>query len=276
MDFLQAITTGVIQGLAEFLPISSSGHLVFMAEIFNRFFNLTQVSETEEIFFDLMLHLGTLVAILIYFHKEVKKILENFVYSIKNRDFSTPDERLPWYIIIGTFATLITAFPLRKLLENTVANPAIVGAFLIVTAGLLFFTEFYSKHHSKDDRLTFKKAIFIGIFQGLAFFPGISRSGSTIAAGLFCGMGRVEAARYSFLLSIPIILVAVVIHTSELFMSGALGQFSWCPIFTGTLVAGIVGYFCIKYFLQFIATHSLNYFALYCFIVGVFAIKYFS
>lgn len=276
MDFLQAITTGVIQGLAEFLPISSSGHLVFMAEIFNRFFNPVQVGDTEEIFFDLMLHLGTLIAILIYFKSEIKEIFQSFIESLKTQNFSTSEEKLPWFIIVGTIATLITAYPLRKFLENTVANPVLVGCFLIVTAFLLFFTEFYSSHHSRDDKITLKKAIFIGIFQGLAFFPGISRSGSTIAAGLFCGLDRVKAARYSFLLSIPIILVAVIIHTTELFMAGSLVKFSWGPIWAGTVVAAVVGYLCIKYFLQFIAKHSLNYFAIYCLIVGVLAIKYFS
>lgn len=275
MHYIQAIITGLIQGLTEFLPVSSSGHLVFTAELFNKFLNTVQVSKSEEIFFDLMLHFGTLIAVVLYFWSDLKKISKSFVQALKNKNFETQESKLPIFLAIGTITTLITAFPLKTFLEDAVSKPELVGYFLFVTAGLLIFTEFYSKKHVKDSTLSIKKAIFIGFFQGIAFAPGISRSGSTIAAGLLSGLSRVESARYSFLLSIPIIIVAVVFHTIELLTTGEIAAFSMLPILAGTAVAALAGYFCIKYFLIFLQKHTLNYFAVYCIIVGIWAIKFF-
>jgi undecaprenyl-diphosphatase len=275
MSYIQALITGIIQGLTEFLPVSSSGHLVFTAELFNKFFNVVQVTKAEEIFFDLMLHFGTLIAVVVYFRVDLQNIFKSFIEAIKSKNFDTQESKLPLFLSVGTITTLITAFPLKSFLEEAVSKPELVGYFLFVTAGLLIFTEFYSQKHKHDAELSIKKAIFIGFFQGLAFAPGISRSGSTIAAGLLSGLNRVESARYSFLLSIPIIIVAVIFHTVELFATGEIMSFSLMPILLGTAVAAISGYFCIKYFLVFLQKHSLNYFAVYCIIVGICAIKFF-
>lgn len=277
MHYTQAIITGIIQGLTEFLPISSSAHLVLAAEIFEKVFHFPHISDAEELFFDLMLHLGTLIAVVIYFNAELKNIFKAFFKALKTKNFNEDkNSKLFIFIFISTLTSIGLAFPFRDLLEEIFQRPDLVGFFLLGTASLLTFTEFYSEHHAKDSSVSVKKAAFIGLFQGMAMiFRGISRSGSTIAAGLLSGLSRVEAARYSFLLSVPIILLAVIFHSMELFSTGQLCCFSIAPILVGTAVSAFVGYICIKYFLIFLQKHTLHYFAVYCAIIGILAIKFF-
>jgi len=277
MDYIQAIITGIIQGLTEFLPVSSSAHLVLAAAVFEKFLHLPHISDAEELFFDLMLHLGTLIAVVIYFKNELNEIFKAFFKALKTKNFDEDkNAKLPILLAIGTLTSLSIAFPFRDLLEEIFQRPDLIGYFLLVTATLLSFTEFYSQHHVKSSCISVKKAIFIGFFQGMAMiFRGISRSGSTMAAGLLSGLSRVEAARYSFLLSIPIILLAVIFHSSELLATGQLSGFSMGPIFAGTAVSAVIGYLCIKYFLIFLQKHTLYYFAVYCAIIGLLAIKLF-
>ncbi len=277
MHYMQAIITGIIQGLTEFLPVSSSAHLVLTAEIFEKFLHFSHISDSEELFFDLMLHLGTLIAVIIYFKTDLINIFKAFFKAFKTKNFDEDNNsKLFIFILIGTVTSICLAFPFRDLLEEIFQRPDLVGFFLLGTASLLTFTEFYSQHHSKDSSISVKKAVFIGLFQGMAMiFRGISRSGSTMAAGLLSGLSRVEAARYSFLLSVPIILLAVVFHSMELLSTGQLCCFSIGPILVGTAVSTLVGYICIKYFLIFLQKHTLYYFAIYCAIVGILAIKSF-
>lgn len=276
MNYIQAIITGIIQGLTEFLPVSSSAHLVITAAIFEKCCHFAHIPDAEELFFDLMLHLGTLIAVLIYFKDELKTIFVALFKAVKTKNFEDKNAKLPLYIAAGTFTSICLAFPFRDLLEEIFQRPDLVGYFLLGTATLLTFTEFYSQHHAKDGEITLKKSLFIGLFQGCAMiFRGISRSGSTMAAGLLSGLSRVEAARYSFLLSIPVILLAVIFHSSELLATGQLTGFTMGPILAGTTISAIVGYLCIKYFLIFLQKHTLHYFAAYCAIVGLLAIKFF-
>ena len=274
MNYIQAIITGIIQGLTEFLPISSSAHLVLTAEIFEKVFHFPHIVDSEELFFDLMLHLGTLVAVVVYFRVELCDIFRAFFKALKTKNFAEDkNSKLFIFIFLSTFTSICLAFPFRDLLEKIFQRPDLVGFFLLGTASLLTFTEFYSEHHAKDSTISVKKAVFIGLFQGLAMiFRGISRSGSTIAAGLISGLSRIEAAKYSFLLSVPIIFLAVIFHSSELILSGQMVCFSMGPILVGTVVSAIVGYLCIKYFLIFLQKHTLHYFAVYCAIIGITAI----
>ena len=277
MNYIQALITGAIQGLTEFLPVSSSAHLVLTATIFEKFLHLGHIPDAEELFFDLMLHFGTLIAVIAYFRNELKDIFASFFKALKTKNFNdNKNAKLPIFIATGTLTSLIIALPFRNLLEEIFQRPDLIGYFLLVTASLLFFTEFYSQHHPKDSSISVKKAVFIGFFQGMAMiFRGISRSGSTMAAGLLSGLSRIEAARYSFLLSIPIILLAVIFHSSELLATGQISGFSMGPILAGTAVSAILGYLCIKYFLIFLQKHSLYYFAVYCAIIGALTIKFF-
>ncbi|OGI00508.1 MAG: hypothetical protein A2Y25_03495 [Candidatus Melainabacteria bacterium GWF2_37_15] len=267
MDIIQALITGVVQGLTEFLPVSSSGHLVLTSSIY-KFFTGQPLSSggSEEIFFDIMLHIGTLVAVLIYFRQDIARLLK-----------PGNEEKIPLYIIMGTFATVLVAFPLKDHFEALVHTPSIVGIILMITGTLLYSTEYLSQKITKKENLIgWKRALIIGIAQGLAVAPGLSRSGATIAAGLATGLDRVTAARYSFLLSIPVIALAGIFHSLELGMNGGFTGFNWTAIIAGTLVAAVVGYYCIKYFIIFISKNKLHAFAIYCWVIGLLMTVFFT
>ncbi|MDD3419720.1 MAG: undecaprenyl-diphosphate phosphatase [Candidatus Gastranaerophilales bacterium] len=277
MHYIQAIITGIVQGLTEFLPVSSSAHLVLTAAIFDKILHISQMSDAEEIFFDLMLHLGTLIAVVFYFKNELDQIFKAFINALKTKDFqSDRNSKLPIFIAAGTLTSLCIAAPFKDVVEEMFKRPDLVGYFLITTACLLAFTEFYSQKITKNSVISTKKALLVGAFQGFAMiFRGISRSGSTMAAGLLGGLNRVDAARFSFLMSIPIIIIAVIFHSLELLSTGEMLSFSMGPIFVGTVISAIVGYLCIKYFLIFLQKHSFYYFSVYCAIIGFLAIKFF-
>lgn len=270
MGIIQAILMGIVQGLSEFLPVSSSAHLVFTSSLYKYFSGIiTVVHSNEEVFFDIMLHLGTLVAVLIFFKKEIVNIIKAFIVAIKTKDFSNKDAKLGVYILFGTALTILVAYPLKDFCEHLVYSPVIVGCLLVITGFMLFVAEFVSKKYTfKTDKINLKSAILIGIAQGLAAFPGFSRSGWTIGTGLFLGLDRETCARYSFLLSIPIILGTSMVYPLLEINIEEIVTYNWTAIIIGTIVSAIVGYFCIKYFLKFVAKFSLAFFAYYCIIVG--------
>lgn len=271
METIQAIFMGIMQGLTEFLPISSSGHLVLVSSIYKVFYGHELLfTGDQEVFLDIILHLGSLLAVFMFFWKDIVTILREFNKAIKTRDFSSPEAKLPIYLVVGTFFTVVLAFPLKEIVEKTVATPSAVGCFLILTGFVLLISENLSAKIQHDNTITMKKAIIIGLAQGIAAFPGLSRSGMTMAAGLLTGLDRVTSARYSFLLSILIILGTSMVYPLIKFSPEQLLTFSWNSIIIGFFFSWIVGYFCIKYFLQFLQKYSLRYFATYCFVVGLF------
>ena len=278
MHILQAIIMGIVQGLSEFLPISSSAHLVISSNIYKYLTgNELQTETSQEIFLDIMLHLGTLIAVLIFFRKDILKIIKAFFNAIKEKDFSSQDAKLAIYILLGTVVTVFIAFPLHKVAESLVFLPAIVGILLVITGILLFSSEAYSKKvEEKKQEMDLKTAIIMSIFQGIAALPGFSRSGLTIASGLFNKQERVQAARFSFLLSIPIILGASMLYPIIKIDMNELVQYNWTAIILGTIVSAIVGYLCIKYFLKFLAKYSLAFFGYYCIIIGIVTFVFFN
>jgi undecaprenyl-diphosphatase len=279
MDIIQATITGVVQGLTEFLPVSSSGHLVLTASIYKLVTGKELSSGgNEEIFFDIMLHLGTLIAILIYFRTDIKNLFNKVTFSIKNNSLNSDEEsKFPLYILAGTVATIFIAYPLKDFFESLVKNPAVVGIILMLTGAILFLTEFISdKYTQKTTLIGWKRALIIGIAQGLAVAPGLSRSGTTIAAGLATGLDRKTCAKFSFLLSVPIILMVTAYQSLDLIKTDEFWDFNWTAILIGTVIAAVVGYYCIKYFIQFISNHKLNGFALYCLIIGLGMFVYFG
>lgn len=278
MHILQAIIMGIVQGLSEFLPISSSAHLVITSNLYKVLKNIPIHEEsTQEIFLDIMLHLGTLVAVLIFFRKDIMEIIKAFVNSIKTKDFSDKNAKLALYILLGTVITVVIAFPLNEVAGFLVFSPAIVGILLIFTGILLFSSEAYSKKlEEKSDNIDFKTSVIMAIAQGLAALPGFSRSGLTISAGLLSKKDRVTAAKYSFLLSIPIILGASMVYPLLKIDMSEFASYNWTAIIAGTIVSAIVGYLCVKYFLKFVGKYSLAFFGYYCIIIGVFTFVFFN
>ena len=278
MNFIQAILMGIVQGLSEFLPISSSAHLVFTSNFYKVIADEPiHAQSSQEIFFDIMVHLGTLAAVLIFFRKDIVKIIKAFVNAINQKNWSDKDAKIGLFIIIGTVVSALIAYPINDFAAFLVYKPELVGAFLIITSLIPFFSEYLAKYkEARKSEVDFKTSVLIGIAQGLAALPGFSRSGWTIATGLFCGLDRVTAARYSFLLSIPIILGASMVYPLVEINLNEISTYNWGAIFAGTLVSGVVGYLCIKYFMKFLAKFSMNVFACYCFVVGLFTMIFFT
>ena len=277
MDLLQTILMGIVQGLSEFLPISSSAHLVFTSNFYKVFKGIEIVQESnQEVFLDIMLHLGTLIAVLIFFRKDIMEIIKALYYGLKNKDYSSREFKIGIYILLGTFVTVLIAYPLNEVAEFLVFKPAIVGGLLIFTGCLLLFSEWYGKGVNDKKEISLKSSIFIAIAQGLAALPGFSRSGLTIATGLLSGHDRTVAARYSFLLSIPIILGASMVYPLVKLDFAEVITYNWSAIIIGTIVSGIVGYLCIKYFLKFVGKFSLGIFGYYCLVMGIITAVFFT
>ena len=277
MDLIQSILMGIVQGLSEFLPISSSAHLVFTSNFYKVFKGIEIVQESnQEVFLDIMLHLGTLIAVLIFFRKEIMQILKALYFGLKNKDYSSLDFKYGAYIFLGTIITVLIAYPLNEVAEFLVFKPAIVGILLVFTGILLLSSEALAKKIVNKQEVSLKSSTIIAIAQGLAALPGFSRSGLTIATGLLNGLDRTTAARYSFLLSIPIILGASMVYPLIKLDFHEVISYNWTAIIVGTIVSGIVGYICIKYFLKFVSKFSLGIFGYYCVIVGIFTAVFFE
>ena len=239
MPILQTILMGIVQGLSEFLPISSSAHLVFTSNFYKVFKGIEIVQQSnEEIFLDIMLHLGTLIAVIIFFRKEIWEICKALFNVCKNKEIlrsaqndEVKNAKLGIYIIIGTVVTIALALPINDVAEHLVYHPALVGGLLILTGFVLFFSEYLSKKRTeKFDSPNLKQSILIGLAQGLAVLPGFSRSGWTIATGLFAGLNRETSARYSFLLSVPIILGASMVYPLIKIDIAEASTYNWTAI----------------------------------------------
>ena len=250
MHIIQAIIMGIVQGLSEFLPISSSAHLVFTSNFYKVFKGIEIAQESnQEIFLDIMLHLGTLIAVLVFFRKEILEIIKALYFGLKDKKYDNPDFKTGVYILLGTVVTVLIAYPLNEIAGDLVFKPAIVGGLLIFTGALLLASEKIAKRIVDKKPVGLKNSILIAIAQGLAALPGFSRSGLTIATGLLSGMSREVAARYSFLLSIPIILGASMLYPLIKLDLQEVVTYNWIAIIVGTIVSAAVGYLCIKYFI---------------------------
>ena len=274
MNYTEAILLGIIQGLTEFLPVSSSGHLV----LFQQLFGLKEA----ELFFDVCVHLGTLLAVMVVFHKEITNIILALTRLLSSRGSkktlrqkieSDPDLKLALLIVIGSIPTAVMGFLFRGIADRLFASAFIVGLMLILTGLLLWITRWAAPHGEKPgaDRLTPQNALIIGVVQGLAIVPGISRSGSTISIGLLRGISREAAARYSFLLSIPAIIGAGLLS-----LKAGLSQAD--PVIRismlGAVTAAFVGYGALKCLLHVVKKGRLHMFAPYCWLAGILAIVF--
>ncbi len=264
MTILQAILLGVIQGLTEFLPISSSGHLVILP-----FFLNWNLPEKEMFIFNVLVQVGTLVAVIVYFRKELMAIVGDFFRQcFKGTPFATHEARLGWLLILATIPAGLVGLLFQDIVESAFSSPLFAGIALLVTAIFLFVGERISQNIGDIKDITVSKAVIMGLMQSLALFPGISRSGATISGGMMRHLKREAAGRFSFLMSIPIMLAAGALSTYQMVTEVSnLAQF--LPVMViGFLSAMIVGYIAIRWLLRFLVNHSLIYFSVYCAIIG--------
>ncbi len=263
MQTLQAVVVGIVQGLSEFLPISSSAHITFSNEIFHIITGavLSNEPNSEEIFFDIMVHLATLFAVIIYFFGDLRNIFSEFFKSIKEKNYKNENFLLVNYIALSTIITGVIGLLLKESVEKLIVNPKIICILLMITGFILLLSE---KMYKGNQKINLKKSVAIAIAQGLAVFPGFSRSGLTIAAGLFLGMDRVKAARFSFLMSIPVILLASMIYPLLELDFSQIMNFNLKAITIGFFSAFISGYLCVKYFMKLLGRLSLRTFGYYC------------
>jgi len=261
MNFFYAIIFGAVQGITEFLPISSSGHLAVLHDFFH--FELA-----DDLSFDVALHWGTLLALVIFFWRDIWILTKGFFRWLTNFDLKNNFEaRLSWLIVFGTIPAGVVGYFFGDWLEATFRSTSSI-AFMLIVVGLLFFLlEKYSRREREMGELNWLDAVVIGIAQSVALIPGVSRSGITIIAGLGRKLKRETAARFSFIMSIPAVLGAGIKKFHDL--SGAGVAIDWGVWIVGVLTAAVVGYFCLKYFLKFLSKHSLQVFGWYRIILGL-------
>jgi undecaprenyl-diphosphatase len=268
MNFFQAIVMGIVQGLTEFIPVSSSAHLVLVP------WALDWPNNT--LAFDTMLHWGTLLAVMTYFWSDWVAMAKGFFRSLTTSGpwnaasggrFHDADSRLAWWVILGTIPAALIGFAFDDFFESLFNNVTAVGFFLLVTALILFLAERYARGERPLVSLRLPDALIIGLAQAAAIAPGISRSGATIATGMARGLSREAAARYSFLLSAPAIFGAGVLQLAKLAQEG-IGAEQVAVMAAGFVAAAITGYLCIKYLLAYLRRGSLYVFSAYCAVLG--------
>lgn len=267
MDILSAIIIGIVQGLTEFLPISSSAHLIF-------FQNMLGVESS--LAFDTFLHLGTLIAVVLFFYADIYKLLKAWWLSIgdilqgrfregMSRD---PYKRLAWYVILGTIPAGIVGIlfesQINALFEGALYVPAF---FLFVTGTILYLSQRMDRGNIDFSNITAKESLFMGLGQACAILPGLSRSGTTIAAGLVSGLDKEFAAKLSFILSIPTILGAFLVQIKDI---GSVVDANVAAVLLGFIASIVFGYIAIRCVLDLIQKRSLDIFAYYCWIAGLF------
>ena len=256
MDILQALILGAIQGISEFLPISSSGHLVLLQEIFDI---------KERLFLSTMLHAGTLLAVITVLRKDIWMIIKR------------PIQPLTGFLVLATIPAVIAALVFKKPIDKAFETGQYLGFCFLFTSALLVLAEIISKHKGsriiKDGKMKLLDAVIIGIMQAIAIPPGISRSGATISGALSCKLDRDFAARFSFLMSIPAILGALVFECKDLIKgsadAAANGNISAAAIAVGTITAAAVGFFAVKFMIKIIKERSLYGFAIYTAALGI-------
>ncbi len=266
MSILQAILLGVVQGLTEFIPVSSSAHLVLVPWLLGWEFSPDMIFA-----FDVLVQLGTLVAVFAYFWKDLLAIVRGVLLGlVQRRPIGTPEARLGWLVALATLPAGLSLL-FKDFLESVFSSPALTAALLLVTALLLYVSERLARRARPLATLTWVDALFIGFGQLLAVFPGVSRSGATIAAGLARGFQRADAARFSFLMSVPALLAAGLIALLDLLALPNLAAYL-PPILAAFLAALVVGYLCIRWLIGYLNRHSLYGFALYCVAASVFCL----
>jgi undecaprenyl-diphosphatase len=257
LDLIEAIVLGIVQGTTEFLPISSSGHLL----LGQYFFGMDQ--EEYGLTFDVALHLGSLLAVILYFRYDLREILRAFFRSLPHPNLGDSDQRLAYLLIVATLPAAAVGFFYRSFFEG-LRSPWIVVASLTVFGVLFILSERVGSKQRPAAKMSFRDALVVGVGQAIALFPGVSRSGATITFGLFLGLNRQEAARFSFLMSIPITAGACIVQVPQAYSESFT---AWLGVlfFAGFAVSGVIAYLTIAFLLAFFRRYSMRVFAYYSF-----------
>lgn len=249
--FLEVIILAVVQGITEFLPVSSSGHLVVLSAIFDR----CGVEMDEKLTVNIVLHLGTLLAILIFYRRRIFDLLNK-------------DKRVIGLLAVGTVPAVAVGLPLKLFCEELLVNPMLAGPLFIVTAGMLIWTTRHPGGETECRDLSHSRAFIVGLFQAFAILPGVSRSGSTIVAGMGCGLRREEAATFSFLLAIPVIGGAGILDLKDLIADGA-GSVPIAALIVGAAVSFAVGLAALGWLVDWVRHGRLHWFAWWLVPLGI-------
>ena len=263
MTILQSIILGTIQGVTEFLPISSSGHLVLATHLFG-----WNIPKEQAFTFNVLVQLGTLVAVFVYFWRDLVNIVRAILTGISGKEpFSDPHAQIGWLLVLASIPAVLAGIFFKGTVESAFGSIQKTATFLLVTAVLLVIGEYMGKQDRSLDKLSWKGALWIGCFQILALFPGVSRSGSTITGGMTYSLDRPAAARFSFLMSVPIIIAAGAFSVNKTFAIPYVIEF--LPyLLVGFTTSAIVGYLAIRWLLAYLAKRPLYIFAIYTAVVG--------
>ena len=260
MNYLYSLLLGILQGLTEFLPVSSSAHLI-LARIVMKF------EAIDGLTFDVAMHMGTLAALLIYFQRDIRLMISGFLQSLSSGRSGSFDERLPWYILFASIPAACIGYFFEAQIEEYFRNPSVIVVTLSVVAALFLVFERVFKQTGEIKSMTLWKCFIVGVAQSIALIPGVSRSGITILAGLSQGLKREAAARFSFLLSAPVMVGAGAKKALDLrhieFTGDEVGI-----LVVGFLSSAIVGLLAIKFLLSYLARHRLDVFAYYRFVLA--------
>ena len=258
MDSLHIFILAIVQGLTEFLPISSSAHLVLMPRIMNW--------SDQGLVFDVAVHFGSLIAVLSYFRSEVGRMLTSWTRSLAGGK-ADQDSLLAWWVIIGTLPVVIVGFLLQGVIEEYLRSPWVIAAASIVFGLLLWFADTRARRSRDEYHLGLKDVLIIGCCQALALIPGTSRAGITITMGLFVGLTRKAAARFSFLLAMPVIFASGMLQTVRLFTE--VNKIEWVDLLLGVLLSAIAAGLCIHYFLRLVEKIGMLPFVIYRVLLGI-------
>lgn len=263
MDLFEAVALGVVQGVTEFLPISSSGHLILLRSLFG-------VNDVQGLAFDAVLQLASVAAVFVYFFPDVWLLTQTALRKLGKLPVNKKEETLLYALLIGTIPAVVCGIFLESYMASTFRHPVLVAVVLILGSILFMYAEFTYQNKPRTNEMNIKNGIKIGLFQVLALVPGMSRSGATISGGMILGLSRIEAARFAFLLSIPIISGAGLKKLLELIISNESIQ--WIPLIAGSVVSFFVSLLAIHFLLQFVRTHSLWPFIWYRIILASFVL----
>jgi undecaprenyl-diphosphatase len=259
MNLFHALLLGIVEGLTEFIPVSSTAHMLIVQKLLN-------IASNNSVFaFLVLVQIGPLLALVVYFWKDLLKLLKAFFA----RPFSTFENRLAWYLIIATLPALIFGYLLRDVVQSLFKAPLLEAAIrLLITAVVLALAEWLGKRNRTLEKMTWLDALFVGIAQVLAVFPGASRSGTTISGGMARGLDRPSAARFAFLMSVPVMAAAAGYETLSVLKMHVLHTLL-APLTVGFVVAAVIGWFAVRWLLGYLGKHSLFVFAIYCAVVGL-------